>query len=262
MAATGAPRPSFVPLGVVLALLLPLNVLGIYLQGSEESYARFPKWNACVNATISFEFRTTQSDALLMYVDDGGLYDFIQVVISGGEVSVTLNIVDGIDGQVYLNQGFRLNDGQWHKVEIRRNRMETILIVDDINQQSQFAFGSDFNFGSSLANNSYVYFGGMPNDYMARLHNLALPSVMFNTARFQGSFRNVLYGNCTCQTSRSQMVSGVGVMDDGQHQEQCDRTDPCREGCICISTDDNEPGCDCSEMQCVTGKEANYYSFN
>ena len=211
MAAHGPPQgPSLLPLLLLLPLLTP--VPGIYLQGTEESYARFPKWNACVNATISFEFRTTQPEALLMYVDDGGKYDFFQVVLSGGEIAIELNIVDGRDGHVYLNQGRNLNDGRWHKVEIRRNRMETTLIVDDINQQSEFAFGSDFNFGT-LEKNSYVYFGGMPNVFISKLTELALPSVMFNTVRMQGSFRNVLYGNCTCQTVRAQMIQGVGVMD-------------------------------------------------
>ena len=55
------------------------DVTAITLDGSDRCYARYPKWNACVNATISFEFKTTQDEGLLMYTDDGGKYDFFEV---------------------------------------------------------------------------------------------------------------------------------------------------------------------------------------
>ena len=55
------------------------DVTAITLEGTERSYARFPKWNACVNASISLEFKTTQDEGLLMYTDDGGKYDFFEV---------------------------------------------------------------------------------------------------------------------------------------------------------------------------------------
>ena len=55
------------------------DVTAITLDGTDRSYARYPKWNACVNASISFEFKTTQDEGLLMYTDDGGKYDFFEV---------------------------------------------------------------------------------------------------------------------------------------------------------------------------------------
>ena len=73
---------------------------------------------------------------------------------TSGRVSVVLNIVDGRDGHVQLDVGSRVNDGQWHRVEIKRNRMETTLLVD-ADTDSKFAFGSDFNFGD-LSRNSEV----------------------------------------------------------------------------------------------------------
>ena len=66
-------------LALTLTVLAPTPGLGLYLHGTETSYARFPKWDACTNATFSFEFRTTQSESLLMYADDGGKFDFFQV---------------------------------------------------------------------------------------------------------------------------------------------------------------------------------------
>ena len=55
------------------------DVTAITLDGTDRSYARYPKWNACANASISFEFKTTQDEGLLMYTDDGGKYDFFEV---------------------------------------------------------------------------------------------------------------------------------------------------------------------------------------
>ena len=61
---------------------LPGSARAVYISGSKTAHAQYPKWNACVNASISFEFKTattTQEEALLMYVADGGTFDFIQV---------------------------------------------------------------------------------------------------------------------------------------------------------------------------------------
>ena len=53
----------------------------IYLRGSDTSYARFPLWNACINASLSFELKTTDTsdEVMIVYTDDGGRFDFLQV---------------------------------------------------------------------------------------------------------------------------------------------------------------------------------------
>lgn len=232
----------------LLLVLLVASAGAMYLQGTDMSYARFPYWNACINASFSIEFKTNQREGLLMYADDGGRYDFFEVMHVNGRVRCVLNIVDGRDGHINIDVGTNVNDGQWHRVEIRRNRMETTLIVDGVSD-SKFAFGSDFHFGSP-ENNSHLFLGGLPAELRQDLHALALPSVLFQP-RFKGSIRNVLYGNCTCQTVRARMLDGVGV--NLAPPEQCDLHNPCREGCLCISTD-TESKCDCSQLQCVAGK--------
>lgn len=73
--------------GVTLLLLaitccLPLTA-AVYLRGTESSYARYPLWNGCINASVSFEMKTTDEatdrETILMYTDDGGKFDFLQV---------------------------------------------------------------------------------------------------------------------------------------------------------------------------------------
>lgn len=167
---------------------------------------------------------------------------------TSGRVRAVLNIVDGRDGHIQIDVGNNVNDGDWHRVEIKRNRMETTLIVDG-DTSSKFAFGSDFNFGDLRSNNE-VFFGGLPSFYEQDLRRLALPSVVFQP-RFSGQIRNVLYNNCSCSTQRADFLGGDDVSP--YPREACEQRNPCREGCICVSTD-TEPACDCSEMQCISGK--------
>ena len=238
------------PLIFLLTNLLAVQVQGeIHVDGSDSSYARYPKWNACTNASFSFQFKTAQADGLLMYMDDGGRYDFLELMHTSGRVQLVLNIVDGREGRVQIEVGRNVNDGRWHRVEIRRNRMETTLMVDDVSS-SRVAFGSDFIFGD-LDTNSDVFFGGLPDTYSQDLHTMALPSAFFQP-RFAGSIRNVLYGNCSCLTTRAEYVSGEKV--DLDPKEQCDIRNPCKDGCICISEDEG-PACDCTELECIINEK-------
>lgn len=171
-----------------------------------------------------------------------------QMMHTGGRIRLILNIVNGRDGRVQIDVGRSVNDGGWHRVEIRRHRMETTLVVDGVSD-SRSSFGSDFNFGSTEAN-SEMFIGGLPNDRHENIHQLALPSALYKP-RFRGSIRNVIYGNCTCQRTRGRMLEGVGVTQ--RPLEACDVRNPCRRGCLCVSTD-TEPSCDCTELKCVTGE--------
>ncbi len=76
---SGLFSPGLLYTFVVILTLLRHDATGITLEGTPKSFARYPKWNACVNASISFEFKTTQDEGLLMYTDDGGTYDFVEV---------------------------------------------------------------------------------------------------------------------------------------------------------------------------------------
>ena len=246
--------------GILLVLsYLVLRAQGIYLQGPpRNSYARFPPWDACVNASISFEFKTTQEEGLLMYVDDGGRFDFMEVTQRSGSVTLKLNIVDGREGSVEIQVENNVNNGRWHRVEILRNRMETTLVVDG-DPSSRYSFGSDFYFGDP-DNRMPVYFGGLPAEMEQDLQNLALPSSLYQT-RFKGDIRNVLYANCTCETTRVSMERGEGV--NAYPREACDVSNPCRNqaGCVCIS-EDTAGRCDCSRAsQCVPGKAATPYTL-
>lgn len=232
---------------------------GIHFQGNPSQYAVYPKWNACVNASFSFEFKSTGTRVgLLAYADDSGKYDFMQLSLHNGKVNLTMNIVDGRDGRVEIVAGESLDDNRWHTVNIERKRMETTLTVDGVSE-SKVAIGSDFHFGS-LETNSPLYMGGLPVNFLqaSELKRLSLPSAAFLKGRFRGEIRNVLYGNCTCQLVRANVVSSVGA--SREPREACEVNNPCGDGCLCISTDEG-PGCDCSPLRCEPGEFSVAYTL-
>lgn len=243
---------TFLPAVVVIVLtLLASSSEGLRFLGQPETYARYPKWNACHNASLSFEFRTSQPTALLLYTDDNGRYDYLQLALTKGSVRLWINFVGEENRYVDIEANTEpLNDGRWHRVEIRRNRMETVLLVDGT-QTSKVALGSDFEFGRDPAQNNYIFFGGVPNSYANNLRGLALPSAFF-TEKFRGDVRNILYFNCSCIPVRASLVEGQGVTSDPA--EACEVRNSCPEDCPCISAD-NGSGCECKyKRECHKGK--------
>ncbi len=89
-------------------VVLPSGSLGFVLEGSQTSYAQFRKWHPSPTATLEFEFSTDQPNGLLMYTDDGGYYDFIELKLVDGSLRLRLNLGNGAQ---IANLGKDLNDG-------------------------------------------------------------------------------------------------------------------------------------------------------
>ena len=212
---------------LVLCWLLPILSVGFVLEGSEMSYAQFRKWYPTANATIEFEFLTSSPSGILLYTDDGGYYDFVEVKLVDGAVRLRYNLGNGA---VVLTAGRGLNDGlAWHKVQFVRNFTETTLVVDGTDRVTSGANnlytppkggaaslvppnpgpGNDIEFGN-FTTNSYVYVGGLPFWYNTKLAMLALPSVVFEP-RFKGSVRNLLYAHDETGKPKKQEVMAYNV---------------------------------------------------
>lgn len=218
--------------------------LGFDLEGSQTSYAKFPVWRPCANGSIAFDFETMQPNGLLLYVDDGGKYDFMEVKLVGGVARLRFNLGEGTN---ILSIGHQLNDGRWHKVVVSRDNANTIFTVDNIVQRST-SDGEDFTFGNASSRAiSFVYMGGLPIGFNSRLSQLALPSVMFEP-RFRGNIRNVMYSNCGAQRTRVEMLEQDGVRKN--NADECQDRDLCENNGICISTDTGS-FCDCTHTDFV-----------
>ncbi|XP_076459006.1 uncharacterized protein LOC143292527 isoform X2 [Babylonia areolata] len=240
---------------LVAVMFLVSTTKALRFLGQENTYALFPKWYACPNASISFEFKTRKPSALLLYTDDNGRYDYLQLALTKGAVRLWINLEaenQFVDIKATTDP---LNDGQWHRVEIRRNRMETILYVDGT-QTSKVALGSDDFSGRTISESNYVFFGGVPLGYGNRSRDHALPDTFF-PEKFRGEVRNILYFNCSCIPERASMVEGQGVSQD--RPEACEIRNPCPADCPCVSVDDGS-GCECNyKRECLKDLLASYY---
>ena len=110
------------------------NVEAYELEGTHTSYAQFRKWFPSPNSSIQFEFLTHQPDGVLLYTDDGGYYDFIEIKLVDGSVRLRYNLGGGAR---VLHAGKNLHIGeQWHLVQFIRRNSLTILKVDGENATS------------------------------------------------------------------------------------------------------------------------------
>ena len=207
------------------------------LEGSQISYAKFPPWDPCQNGSIALEFQTTRPHGLLLYADDGGRFDFLEVKLVGGVVRLRVNLGGGV---AVFSEGENLNDGNWHQVEITRDDKKTTLAVDSV-EQTKTIQGSEFNFGN-ISGNSFLYVGGLPIGFSAKLSALALPSVVFEP-RLRGSVRNLFYSTCGAPPRRAAMLDNVGVRTN--ELDECEHQEPCLNRGECISTDTGTI-CDCT----------------
>ena len=231
---------------VVLHLLLhQLNLTTLskafILEGSQTSYAQFRKWHSSSSASLEFEFWTSQPYGLMLYTDDGGYYDFLEVKLVDASLRIRLNLGNGAQ---IADLGQDLNSSTWHKVKIERNGTQTIIELDgkiravlpdsskirptinnnnknnnnrhhrqnlnkyhDANSRAPL---SAVEFGGNFSANSFVYVGGLPSFYSTKLSSLALPSAVFEP-RFRGSIRNIVYADDESGRPRRQEVMAYKV---------------------------------------------------
>lgn len=171
---------------LIICIIIP-SILSILLDGSSTSNQQFKKWNVGLDGFIEFEFKTQQGNGLLLYTDDGGTYDFFEIILVEGSLRIRYNLGGGAQ---LITIGKDLNDNCWHKVQLTRNHENTSIAIDEKSFIST-SRGKEFEFGK-FSGNSDVYVGGMPTWYNNKLTLLALPSVIFEP-RFKGYIRNLIY---------------------------------------------------------------------
>ncbi|GAA6213911.1 neurexin-1 [Lates japonicus] len=196
--------------------------------GAEGQWARFPVWNACCESEMSFNMKTKSSHGLLVYFDDEGFCDFLELLILNGKLSLRFSIFCAEPATVISDTA--VNDNQWHTVTIRRNFKNTTLMVDnEIKWVEVKSKRRDMTVFSPL------FVGGIS----PKLRSLALQ--MTSTAvkdqlPFTGWITDIKVNN-----TESVMINSEGVLKD-----LCGTANMCLNGGVC-SLINNEPTCDCSQ---------------
>uniref|UniRef100_A0A672JGE9 Neurexin 1b n=1 Tax=Salarias fasciatus TaxID=181472 RepID=A0A672JGE9_SALFA len=196
--------------------------------GAEGQWARFPVWNACCESEMSFNMKTKSSHGLLVYFDDEGFCDFLELLILNGKLSLRFSIFCAEPATVVSDTA--VNDSQWHTVTIRRNFKNTTLMVDnEIKWVEVKSKRRDMTVFSPL------FVGGIPPELRSVALRLTSAAVK-DQLPFTGWITDVKVNN-----TESVMINGDGVLKD-----LCGTANMCLNGGVCSLIND-EPTCDCSQ---------------
>ncbi|XP_041810579.1 neurexin 3a isoform X10 [Chelmon rostratus] len=203
--------------------------LGLEFLGTPGQWARYLRWDASTRGDLSFQFKTETSDALLLYFDDGGYCDFLQLSVVEGRLQLRFSI-DCAETTVVSDR--RVDDSSWHFATLSRYNLRTVLVLDgqvkadEVRPQRQF-----------MKIVSDLFLGGVPQD----IHHgaLTLPTVR-NMQPFRGTITDLKYGI-------SQPLF-LGSLKVPLESEGWCTMNPCENGGTC-SVVDGEPVCDCSKTE-------------
>ncbi len=108
--------------------------LGLEFTGSQGQWARYLRWDASTRSDLSFQFKTDVSTALILYFDDGGFCDFLQLMVVEGKLQLQFGI-DCAETTVVSDK--RVNDSSWHSATLSRYNLRTVLVLDGVSKSGE-----------------------------------------------------------------------------------------------------------------------------
>uniref|UniRef100_A0A8C8LYQ0 Neurexin-1a n=1 Tax=Oncorhynchus tshawytscha TaxID=74940 RepID=A0A8C8LYQ0_ONCTS len=197
--------------------------------GAEGQWARFPMWNACCESEMSFNMKTKSSHGLLVYFDDEGFCDFLELLIHNGKLSLRFSIFCAEPAMVLTNT--TVNDSQWHTVTIKRNFKNTTLMVD-----KEVKWVEVKSKRKDMTVFSYLFLGGIPPELRSVALRLTLAAVK-DQVPFTGWITDVKVNK-----TDSALLNSAGVIND-----LCSAAaNMCLNGGVC-NVINHQPTCDCSQ---------------
>ncbi|XP_073339504.1 neurexin 3a isoform X7 [Pagrus major] len=220
--------------------------LGLEFLGTPGQWARYLRWDASTRGDLSFQFKTDSSEALLLYFDDGGYCDFLQLSVVEGRLQLRFSI-DCAETTVVSDR--RVDDSSWHFATLSRYNLRTVLVLDGQAKADEVRPQRLF-----MKIVSDLFLGGVPQDI--RNGALTLPTVR-NMQPFRGTITDLKYGI-------SQPLF-LGSLKVPLESEGWCTVNPCENGGTC-SVVDGEPVCDCSKTEykgrfCSEAREENVATF-
>ncbi|XP_067845082.1 neurexin 1a isoform X9 [Heptranchias perlo] len=215
--------------GLLFGCLVNLGV-SLEFTGAEGQWARFPKWNACCESEMSFNMKTNISSSLLVYFDDQGFCDFLELLIVDGYLQLRFSIFCA--EAAVIQSDTKVNDSIWHTIVIQRNFKKTILMVDkEVKIVEVKSKRRDMTVFSKL------YIGGIPPEFHSSVLSLTSSSVGSQDP-FQGLITDLKVGNGT-----TTLIDSQGIKMDENYL--CTNHSLCLNGGTC-SVVHEKAICDCS----------------
>uniref|UniRef100_A0A7N6B6W4 Neurexin 2 n=1 Tax=Anabas testudineus TaxID=64144 RepID=A0A7N6B6W4_ANATE len=208
-----------------------LTVNMLEFGGAPGQWARYGRWEAGSVGELSFSLKTNISKALVLYLDDGGNCDFLELLIAGGRLQLRFAIHCAEPATLHMET--RVNDDRWHMVLLTRNFRETLLMVDGETKVAEVKSKR-----KEMAVVSDLFVGGIPPD--VRLSALTSSTVKYEPP-FQGLISNLKVGEMPPTLLNSQ-----GIQSDLEYL--CTKQNPCFNGGFC-SIQYGEVHCDCTHTR-------------
>ncbi|XP_036811705.1 neurexin-1a isoform X37 [Oncorhynchus mykiss] len=227
--------------------------------GVSGQWGRFPVWNACCESILSFSVRTHSEDGLLLYLDDEGFCDFLELLLLRGKLRLRFSIFCAEPAEV--SSGVAVSDGHWHVVRVKRDWRNTSLEVDGRME----GWAEVKSKRRDMTVFSHTFMGGVSPELHASPLRLTSPGVR-DHAPFAGWLTSVTINGSAVVMEGSE---GVTMGGDG-----CGPDHMCQNGGVCSvveqknvcdCTDTGYKGNDCSEARedyLATFKGSEYFCYD
>ncbi|XP_058262251.1 neurexin 1a isoform X2 [Hemibagrus wyckioides] len=214
-------------IGLLVCCLVDIGA-SMEFTGAEGQWARFPMWNACCESEMSFNMKTKSSHGLLVYFDDEGFCDFLELLLHNGRLSLRFSIFCAEPATVLSDTA--VNDSRWHAVTVRRNFKNTTLIVDE-----EIKWVEVKSKRRDMTVFSHLFLGGIPPELRSVALRLTSASIK-DQVPYKGWITNLKVNG-----SEPTIIGSEGINSD-----ICEADHVCLNGGVCSIVND-EPICDCSE---------------
>ncbi|XP_028996544.1 neurexin 3b isoform X18 [Betta splendens] len=216
-----------------------------------DSYLALPKWNTKRVGSISFDFRTSEPNGLILFThgkpqdrrdakgQKNNKVDFFAVELLDGGLYLLLDMGSGTI-KVKATQA-KVNDGSWHHVDIQRDGRSGIISVNS--QRTSFTASGE---NEILDLEGDLYLGGLPDNRVGLVLPTELWTAMLNYG-YVGCVRDLFIDGRSKdirQIAQSQNVTGINPQCNKVTGKQCDSS-PCKNNGAC-KEGWNRFVCDCT----------------
>ncbi|XP_075044886.1 neurexin-2-beta isoform X9 [Mixophyes fleayi] len=235
---------SFLYLSSLLSL--PLRSFSLQFYGAPGQWVRYSRptlasGNGGWGEDLTFRLRTNASRGLLLYQDDEGDCDFLELALDGGRPRLRFSISCSEPAVVRLPR--LLSDGLWHGIVIGGNGREGWLAVD-----GERGAGEVRSKRREMILRSDLFVGGLPSDL--RLSALTLNGAKYELP-FLGELEGLRLGGRPGQLLASQGVGGTEVEEERREEQGksqlCRGANPCLNGGRCRDEVEGDVRCDCRD---------------
>ncbi|XP_014797371.1 PREDICTED: neurexin 3 isoform X13 [Calidris pugnax] len=204
-----------------------------------EAYISLPKWNTKRMGSISFDFRTTEPNGLILFThgkpqerkdarsQKNTKVDFFAVELLDGNLYLLLDMGSGTI-KVKATQK-KANDGEWYHVDIQRDGRSGTISVNS--RRTPFTASGE---SEILDLEGDMYLGGLPENRAGLILPTELWTAMLNYG-YVGCIRDLFIDGRSKnirQLAEAQNAAGVKSSCSRLSTKQCDSY-PCKNNALC-----------------------------